>query len=73
MKQTEIYLYGARDTSTGKLVSDITSPRKKFWQRKNDCQIAISKATQGNWKQYNSLELVTFKLVEVENERRTEE
>lgn len=69
MSKTEIYLYGARDTSTGKLVSDITSPRKKFWQRKGDCQEAIRRAT--HWKWYGSLELVTFKLVEVEDEQRT--
>ena len=73
MKTTEIYLYGARDTSTGKLVSNITSPRKKFWQRKDDCQVAIRKATQGCWKKYDSLELVTFKLVEVEDEQRTDD
>lgn len=68
MSKTEIYLYGARDTSTGKLVSDISSPQKKFWQRKHACQEAIRKATQGYWKRYDSLELVTFKLVEVEDE-----
>lgn len=27
-------LYGARDTSTGKLVSDITNPRRKYWDKK---------------------------------------
>lgn len=59
------YLYAARDTSTGKLVSDITNPKKKFWQRKNACQSAIKKAT-GRWcPRYKSLELVTFNLVEV--------
>lgn len=72
MKTTEIYLYGARDTSTGKLVSDITSPRKKFWQRKHACQEAINDSMQGKryCRNYDSLELVTFKLVEVEDEQR---
>lgn len=31
MKKDELYLYSARDTETGKLVSDITNPGKKFW------------------------------------------
>lgn len=30
MTDKKIYLYGARDTSTGKLVSDITNPRRKY-------------------------------------------
>lgn len=64
------FIYAARDTSTGKLVSDITNPKKKFWQRKHACKEAIDKATIGRFKRYNSLELVTFKLVEVEDEQR---
>ena len=34
MKETELKLYAARDTRTGKLVSDITNPSKKFWHMK---------------------------------------
>lgn len=70
MKETELFLYAARDTSTGKLVSDITNPRKKFWQRKAAAREAICYATSGRFKKYNSLELVTFKLVEVKDEQR---
>ena len=62
-------LYAARNPETNKLVSDITSPTKKFWQKKEFAQEAIRKATSGRWKQYERLELVTFKLVEVTNER----
>ena len=25
------FIYGARDIATGKLVSDITNPRRKYW------------------------------------------
>lgn len=65
MSEKEMLLYAARDTATGKLVSDITNPRKKFWQRKNAAKEAIREATSGRFKSYNSLELVTYKLVEV--------
>lgn len=63
------YIYGARDTSTGKLVSDITNPRKKFWQRKEAAIAAINNSMSGRGyqRQYKSLELVTFELVEVDN------
>ena len=61
----EIMLYGARNPITGKLVSDLTTHRKKFWQRKTDCQLAINNATGGRYARYKTLELVTFKLVEI--------
>ena len=69
MKETEMRLYAARNPVTGKLVSDLTNPGKKFWQRKDAAKEAIGKATSGIYKKYKSLELVTFKLVEVFNER----
>ena len=59
-------LYAARDKNTGKLVSNITNPGHKFWQRRGDCENAI-----GNYNHYNrkykkyDLELVTYELVEV--------
>ena len=63
------YVYAARDKNTGKLVSNLTSKHKKFWQRRNDCLKAINEANQQRlrWNCYNrgELELVTFKLVEV--------
>ena len=68
MKKT--YLYSARDTSTGKLVSDITRPGKKYWQRKEAAEEAIYKYNNklnyyGRSKRYGKLELVTWELVEV--------
>lgn len=65
MEKNELKLYAARDTRTGKLVSDITNPSKKFWQTKAYAKEAICRATSGRYRQYDSLELVTFKLVEV--------
>lgn len=65
----ELTLYAARNPQTGKLVSDITNPRKKFWQIRSAAVVAIRDATCGRWKKYDSLELVTFNLVEVEDEQ----
>lgn len=71
MKETELKLYAARDPRTGKLVSNITNPMKKFWQIKVSAEEAIRRETSGKYRRYDSLELVTFKLVEVtDNEQR---
>ena len=62
-------LYAARDKNAGKLVSNITNPSRKFWQRRRDCVNAIS-----NYNYYNrrhktyDLELVVFELVEIEDD-----
>lgn len=69
-KGTELKLYAVRDPSTGKLVSNITNPRRKYWDRKGNAQAAIAHATGGWYPKYKSLELVTFKLVEVEDDER---
>ena len=61
----ELKVYGVRDTLTGKLVCDITSPGKRFWQQKISAERAIASATTGRYPKYNSLELVTFRLEEV--------
>lgn len=60
-------LYAARDKKTGKLVSDITNPRRKFWQRRGDCVHAINRYNCRRCKTYD-LELVVFELVEVEDD-----
>lgn len=59
------YLYAARDKSTGKLVSDITNPRKKFWQRQGDALNAIRRYNSRRVRKHGELELVIFELVEV--------
>lgn len=80
MKQTELKIYAARDTSTGKLVSDITNPRRKYWDKRGNAVSAIDYYNRGyanrplksscNKGEHGTLELVTFRLVEVDNEQR---
>ena len=69
------YIYGARDTSTGKLVSDITNPRRKYWDKKGNALNAINDYNRiyankklrpcANKGEHGLIELVTFELVEV--------
>jgi hypothetical protein len=67
---TKKYIYGARDTSTGKLVNDITNPGRKFWEMKGNCINAINAynnrtSYHGRRQHHGPLELVVFELVEV--------
>ena len=69
------FIYGARDTATGKLVSDITNPRRKYWDKKGNAQKAIDYYTERyatkklsactNKGEHGLIEIVTFDLVEV--------
>jgi hypothetical protein len=78
MKETELRLYAARDISTGKLVSDITNPKRKYWDKRGNAVSAIDHYNRGyanrklpysaNKGEHGTLELVTFRLVEVEDE-----
>ena len=62
-------LYAARDKNTGKLVSGITNPSHKFWQRQGDCESAIRRYNSSRYKYHSyDLELVTYELVEAESE-----
>lgn len=68
-------LYAAREISTGKLVSDITNPRRKYWDRKGNAEKAIDYYNRAyanrklkpfdNKGEHGTIELVTFELVEV--------
>lgn len=73
-------LYAARDTSTGKLVSDITNPKRKYWDKRANAVKAIEyynrayvnrKLPAGSNKgEHGTLELVVFELIEViDNDR----
>lgn len=73
---SDLYLYAARDTVTGKLVSDITNPKRKYWDKKGNAVKAIDSYNRSyanknvpkyisNKGSHNIVELVTFKLVEV--------
>lgn len=59
----EKFLYAARDPKTGELVANMTNPRKKFWERKQALVKTICEAIEHK-DLYDSLELVTFKLIE---------
>lgn len=69
-------LYSARDIETGKLVSDITNPKRKYWDKEGNARKAIDyynnsyagkdipkyKSNKGS---HGKVELVKFELVEV--------
>ena len=59
---TELILYAARDKTTGKLVSDLTNPRRKYWDRKGNAISAINNYNLKQVRRHGELELVTFKL-----------
>lgn len=61
-------LYAIRNTKTGKLVANITSSGKKFYESKTWALDAIRRAKSRRWCKDDPFELVTFRLVEVENE-----
>lgn len=72
----ELKLYAARDTSTGKLVSDITNPKRKYWDKRgnavkaieyyNSCYANKVFSQYGTNRGYHgTIELVVFDLVEV--------
>ncbi|MBO5969136.1 MAG: hypothetical protein J6S14_11645 [Clostridia bacterium] len=63
-------LYAVRDKDTGKLVSNITNPRRKYWDRKGNAESAIRKAKGGYYADPRNLKLVTFELVEVDDDQR---
>lgn len=79
--QPEERLYAARDTNTGKLVSDITYPKRKYWDKRGNAIKAIDYYNRlyanrklkysCNKGEHGTLELVTFELVEVENNGNT--
>lgn len=73
-----MYLYAARDVNTGKLVTNITNPGRKFWEKMGSCQRAIDNYNGVSYyggsyyKRRNSnynLELVTFELIEVDKKQ----
>lgn len=63
-------LYAVRDTDTGKLVSDITNPRRKYWDRRGNALSAINSGVRRN--RHKNMKLVVFELVEVEDDGRTD-
>jgi hypothetical protein len=67
---SKLYIYAARDTSTGKLVNDITNPGRKFWEKQGNCIKAIEAynnrtSYSGRCQRHGKLELVVFELKEL--------
>jgi len=63
-------LYAARCVETGKLVSDLTNPRRKYWDREANAKAAINSYNNhinyyGRRNNHGRVELVKFELVEV--------
>ena len=63
---TNSRIYAVRDMDTGKLVSDITNPRRKYWDRKGNALEAIRNGRR-NYRHTN-MKLVVFELLEVEDD-----
>ena len=73
--EKKIYLYAAREIETGKLVSDITNPKRKYWDKRgnavsaidyyNRCYAGRKFPASYNKGEHGLLELVKFELVEV--------
>lgn len=57
-------LYGVIDKSTGKLVSDITNPRHKYWDKKGSAERAIR--NYGAYYHNNNHKPEDLELVEID-------
>ncbi len=69
-KSTKTYLYGARDKTSGKLVSGIVNPKRKYWDREANAKAAINNhntlvGRYGEYGRIGKCELVKFELIEV--------
>ena len=69
VKEKPMKLYAVRDKATGKLVSNITNPSRKYWDREGNCKNAISTAKRSGSDRGRELEMVEFTLVENYDER----
>lgn len=59
-------LYAVRDKETGKLVSYLTSPNRRFWESKRWAEKAIEEYNcRTVRRKHGRFELVCFELVEV--------
>lgn len=56
------FLYAVEDEETGKLVSDITNPKRRYWDKRGNAVNAIQHHMHSRKRKYKKLNLVTFKL-----------
>ena len=59
-------IYAARDKNTGKIVSNLTTRHKKFWDRKNACMRAINAYNSSRYR-FGDYDLELVELVCVES------
>lgn len=54
----EFTLYGVMDKSTGKLVSNLTNPRHKYWEARKTAENAVRKFMSERYNADRKLEVV---------------
>lgn len=54
----EFTLYGVIDKSTGKLVSNLTNPRHKYWETRKTAENAVRKFMSERYNTDRKLEVV---------------
>lgn len=54
----EFTLYGVIDKSTGKLVSNLTNPRHKYWETRKTAENAVRKFMSERYNADRKLEIV---------------
>lgn len=56
----EFTLYGVMDKSTGKLVSNLTNPRHKYWETRKTAENAVRKFMSRRYNADKQLEVVAI-------------
>lgn len=56
--KNEFTLYGVMDKSTGKLVSNLISPRHKYWETRKTAENAVRKFMSERYNANRQLEVV---------------
>lgn len=56
--ENEFTLYGVMDKSTGKLVSNLTNPRHKYWETRKTAENAVRKFMLERYNADRQLEVV---------------
>lgn len=56
--ENEFTLYGVMDKSTGKLVSNLTNPRHKYWETRKTAENAVRKFMSERYNVDRKLEVV---------------
>lgn len=56
--ENEFTLYGVMDKSTGKLVSNLTNPRHKYWETRKTAENAVRKFMSERYNADRQLEVV---------------